>query len=54
MVEITYSETRNGFEKALEEISADVEKYKDILLVYIDIDHLRLTNYSYCCTCKNA
>ena len=41
---MTGLETRNGFEKALEEISANVEKYKDILLVYIDIDHLRLTN----------
>ena len=39
--------TRANFEKAVEEISSDMDRYQDILLVYIDIDHLRITNEEY-------
>lgn len=39
--------TRVNFERDVEAISADMEKFQDVLLVYIDIDHLRLTNEEY-------
>lgn len=44
---MTGLETRVNFEKAMEKISADMDRYRDILLIYIDIDHLRVTNEEY-------
>lgn len=44
---MTGLETRVNFEKAMEKISADMDRYQDILLIYIDIDHLRMTNEEY-------
>lgn len=44
---MTGLETRVNFEKAMEDISTDMGRYRDILLLYIDIDHLRMTNEEY-------
>ena len=44
---MTGLETRANFEKKLESISADMGRYRDILLMYIDIDQLRVINEEY-------
>ena len=44
---LTGLETRVNFEKKLESISADMGRYRDILLMYIDIDQLRVINEEY-------
>ena len=44
---MTGLETRDNFEKKLESISADMGRYRDILLMYIDIDQLRVINEEY-------
>lgn len=44
---MTGFKTRNGFDKAVEKISSDIEEYEDILLIYIDIDQLRMINEEY-------
>ena len=44
---MTGLETRANFEKKLESISADMGSNWDILLMYIDIDQLRVINEEY-------